>query len=145
MSDKQFEQQRIEIKKVPERYERLQEIFSLVLSAPAYNNEAEAYVGLENAFETIEGKYYPRFESRARESEVGGDLLKMHVERIENRISTSDGGTVGVVYSGGHYTFIGHNGAIEIQNGEGGKTVHSNPNNTVVFEKKGADGKGVWE
>jgi|GEM_PF-2100310 hypothetical protein len=144
MDNRQLEPQGVEIKKVPERYERLQEIFLLLQSLPAFTSETEAYVGLENAFEAVEKKYYPRFESRIQESIVGGDLLIMSVHGIDHHIACTHG-SVGVIYADKHYAFIGENGAIEIQEGNRSILINANPHNKIVFEKKGADGHGVWE
>lgn len=130
---------------VPEKKERIAEILLSLQQQPAFSHQKEAYEAMQAAFETVEGKYRPHFESRFQEEGASNAIFKMHMNGIEHWIKNGAGARVGVVYSKKQYTFLGANGAIEIQEGDRSIPVVENPHNKIVFVKKGADGKGVWE
>jgi len=138
--------------RIPKKYERIQEFFELLTKAPVASTVTDAYSLLEKTLEKVENQYFSytasrlqgEFDTDIENFVVNSDVDKMRVEKIEHTIELQ-GYAVSVIYADKHYIFLGENGALEIQEGDKEMKINNNPHHTIAFEKKGADGKGVWE
>jgi hypothetical protein len=113
------------------KQERLSEFFRRLLNAEPAHNASEARSQLTNILNEVENEmtsipYGPsRWESDGRLYPPMDDSVR----KVQNRKDVVRYRHVA------HNTFIGNNGSIEIQDLKG----------NVLFQKAGADGKGVWD
>lgn len=130
---------------IPSKKERTQEVFDKLAALPAFSSIDESYAALKMAFQEVEGKYFGRLTSRYQE-EGENESHGMGVEDIDYRFTADNGRVVAVIIPLKEYVFLGENGSMEIQKQkDGDEIIYANPGNDIIFEKKGADAKGVWE
>lgn len=116
---------------VPPKSERLREIYHRLASSPAASTASEALRQLADIINAVEDAWTEIPFDPASWRHDG----RIYPPQADNEREVEGRPTLRRYRSLKHNTYIGGNGAIEIQRLDG----------TVEFSKPGADGRGVWD
>jgi hypothetical protein len=114
--------------------ERLTMILALLVEAAPCRTAAEVRELLERVFDQVEDAHSGVPKNPDPMANQGGRMYPPHDDYL---IDGSDPPTYR--HRNGHRTTIAKNGSFRI------KRIEANLDEQVIFEKRGADGKGYWE
>lgn len=119
---------------VLDRPKRLSLILEAMAKAEPVGSEAEVHVLMEAAFDEVEDAHSGVEKALDPSADQRGRMYPPHPDFRIPGVQPST-----FRHRGGHRTVIGANGSFRILR------IEADLNETVIFEKRGADGKGYWE